>query len=193
MAISLEGKAVVITGCDTGIGRILALGLASKHGVKVFAGCLTESGAEELSQASEQRVITFPLDVTSNSSVAVAVDFVKRHLEGCPLFALINNAGINKGFFIEFTDVEEYKSVLNVNFLGMVRMTKAFLPSLAEARGRIVKHCELCRISHCPRNLGLLCIKVCCCSIQRLSTARAGVTECESHSSRTWFPEDRDD
>lgn len=135
---SLEGKAVIVTGCDTGLGRHIALSLASDHGVKVFAGCLTESGAEKLSEESDRPITTFVMDVTSDASVAIAVDFVQRHLDGRPLFAVINNAGVGKGFLVEFTPLEVYQSVMDVNFLGVVRVTRAFLPLLVEAKGRVV-------------------------------------------------------
>ena len=137
-AHTLAGKAVLVTGCDRGLGRLIALHLASHHGAKVFAGCLTKTGAEELSKDSDKSLIAFAMDVTSDSSVAIAVDFVKRRLEGCPLFAVINNAGIIRGFWVEFSSMEDYESVMNVNFLGVVRVTKAFLPQLVEARGRII-------------------------------------------------------
>ena len=44
--------------------------------------------------------------------------------------ALINNAGISGGHLIEWTSVEEYRRIMDVNFFGHVAMSKAFLPSL---------------------------------------------------------------
>lgn len=136
--LTLEGKAVVVTGCDMGIGRVIALHLAMQQKAKVFAGCLTEAGSEELSVESGRKISTFIMDVTSDRSVSVAVDFVARHLEGRPLFAVINNAGVGRGFLVEATGMDDYCSNINVNFLGLVRVTKAFLPMLVEGKGRIV-------------------------------------------------------
>eukprot|EP00803_Ostreobium_quekettii_P007526 evm.model.scf_596.3 EVM.evm.TU.scf_596.3 scf_596:63374-64339(+) len=136
--VTLEGKAVVVTGCDTGIGRVIALHLAMQRKAKVFAGCLTEEGSEELSVESKGKISTFIVDVTSDRSVSVALDFVARHLEGRPLFAVINNAGVGRGFLVEATGMDDYYSNINVNFLGLVRVTKAFLPMLVVGKGRIV-------------------------------------------------------
>eukprot|EP00803_Ostreobium_quekettii_P007535 evm.model.scf_110EXC.2 EVM.evm.TU.scf_110EXC.2 scf_110EXC:23669-28738(+) len=137
---SLEGAAIVVTGCDSGIGRCIALHLARTHRAHVFAGCLTSSGADALQAETSEghRLSPFLMDVTSDASVAAGLDFVKGRLEGRPLFAVINNAGIAKGMLVEFTSMEEYKAVMDVNLFGMIRVTKAFLPLLVEARGRIV-------------------------------------------------------
>ncbi|CAL1274991.1 unnamed protein product [Larinioides sclopetarius] len=62
-------------------------------------------------------------------------------LNECPpaeLWAVVNNAGIVKGFSVEMSTMDEFKDVFDVNFFGTVRVTKAFLPLLKKSKGRIV-------------------------------------------------------
>ena len=54
------------------------------------------------------------------------------------LWAIVNNAGILKGFDVELTDLEEFREVMEVNAFGPVRVTKAFLSLLRHYKGRVV-------------------------------------------------------
>eukprot|EP01099_Mayorella_cantabrigiensis_P006718 TRINITY_DN5709_c0_g1_i2.p1 TRINITY_DN5709_c0_g1~~TRINITY_DN5709_c0_g1_i2.p1 ORF type:complete len:319 (-),score=60.85 TRINITY_DN5709_c0_g1_i2:40-996(-) len=127
-------SAVLITGCDSGFGFMTARKFAL-CGVKVFAGCLTEDGVnrlkndEELNQA-KCGLFSFQLDVTSQESVEKAFHLVQDQLnfEEVENFSLINNAGISDGFWFEMTTMEQFEKVVQVNCLGVVRVTKAFLP-----------------------------------------------------------------
>ena len=55
------------------------------------------------------------------------------------LYAIVNNAGINKFGKFEWITIEDMQNVMDVNFWGMVRITKAMLPMLKTAKGRIVQ------------------------------------------------------
>lgn len=70
-----ERKHVVITGCDSGFGNLLARQLDRK-GFHVVAACLTEKGAADLSAAPSARLKSLVLDVTDSSSIGRAVQFV---------------------------------------------------------------------------------------------------------------------
>ena len=72
-------KSVFITGCDTGFGNLLAKRL-DRLGMHVFAGCLTENGASKLKSESSPNLKTVILDVTDETSIALAVDSVKQAL-----------------------------------------------------------------------------------------------------------------
>uniref|UniRef100_A0A8U8AXM7 BDH protein n=1 Tax=Geospiza parvula TaxID=87175 RepID=A0A8U8AXM7_GEOPR len=138
--ISAEGKAVLITGCDKGFGHALAKCLHAK-GFTVFAGCLLMvNGARELRNMKSDRMKVLQMDVCSDQEVAQAVDFVKRTLkepeEG--LWGLVNNAGISTFGEVEFASLDNYKKVAEVNLWGTVRVTKAFLPLIRRAKGRVV-------------------------------------------------------
>jgi len=131
-----KNATVVITGCDTGFGRMSCEQLA-KQGCVVFAGCLTENGCKELAALGYANLKPVLLDVTDDASVKNLAQIVEKE---CPegLFALINNAGINQGSFFDWTDFEKMKKVLDVNLVSVFRVTKALLPAIKTAKGRII-------------------------------------------------------
>lgn len=85
-------KPVVITGCDTGFGRELAMGL-HERGWKVYACCMSDEGFQSLSKVdSGKRLVPVMLNVTKDSDIdSLARKVEKEHPEG--LYALVNNAG----------------------------------------------------------------------------------------------------
>jgi NAD(P)-dependent dehydrogenase (short-subunit alcohol dehydrogenase family) len=138
---NLSSKAVFITGCDTGFGHQLALKCARK-GLTVFAGCLTEKGGDELKKSSvgsPGRVEVVSLNVTSQHSVDKAVATVKEKLNGKGLWGLVNNAGIAGNTAMDdFCTVANYQELLDVNTLGVIRVTQALKPLVKKTKGRIV-------------------------------------------------------
>ena len=113
-----------------------------EEGAHVFAGCLTKEGSERLmaEATGKGRVTTLPLDVTNETQIQAAYNVVKTFLEKeqKSLYAVINNAGIFAGFYVEMTKMSEYERVMDINFLGSVRVTKKFLPLMDHPGGRIV-------------------------------------------------------
>jgi short-subunit dehydrogenase len=59
------------------------------------------------------------------------------------LWAVVNNAGVLSSFEIEFGDMSSFVAQMNVNCLGIVRVTKAFLPLLRFSKGRVVNMASL--------------------------------------------------
>ncbi|XP_035696827.1 retinol dehydrogenase 7-like [Branchiostoma floridae] len=137
--VQLTGKTVLITGCDTGFGNLLARRL-DQLGLRVFAGCLTEAGVAELRQSCSERLQPIRMDVTSSDSVQDAFRVVREAVGSKGLHGLVNNAGISGVFggTAEWATLEDYQAVLNVNLLGMIDVTKTFLPLLKKSRGRVV-------------------------------------------------------
>lgn len=137
--VNSEGKAVLITGCDTGFGNELALRLDS-CGFTVFAGCLSPDceGAVELKQRCSSKLHILPLDVTRYDQILAAVKEVETHLDGRDLWALVNNAGVAIFSEIEWCSMAAIEHMFDVNVLGAVRVTKAFLPLLRKCKGRVV-------------------------------------------------------
>ncbi|XP_066275400.1 retinol dehydrogenase 7-like [Branchiostoma lanceolatum] len=135
----LADKTVVITGCDTGFGNLLARRL-DQLGLRVFAGCLTEAGVAELRQSCSERLQPIQMDVTSSDSVQAAFRVVERAVGSKGLWGLVNNAGIlgSAVATAEWVTLSDYKAALNVNLLGMIDVTKTFLPLLKKSRGRVV-------------------------------------------------------
>ncbi|GMR40930.1 hypothetical protein PMAYCL1PPCAC_11125, partial [Pristionchus mayeri] len=145
MSIGAAGRWVLISGCDSGFGRLTALRLI-EQGVNVFAGCFTKEGRSSLEeQASDlrcsSRLHTLRLDITSDESVSEAYALVKKTLEqhNAQLWAIINNAGVFSIFGpADWCSIKQYSDSLNVNCLGAVRMCHQFLPLLKQSKGRIV-------------------------------------------------------
>ncbi|PVD38343.1 hypothetical protein C0Q70_00956 [Pomacea canaliculata] len=133
------GKAVLITGCDHGFGCMLAEAL-DILGYRVFAGCLNAAGdgAKELKQKTSSNLVIVQLDVTSDVQVAEARATVERSLDGCCMWAVINNAGIAAFAETEWCSLDAYQNMMDVNWMGTVRVTKTFLPLVRAARGRII-------------------------------------------------------
>ncbi|GBN83391.1 Corticosteroid 11-beta-dehydrogenase isozyme 2 [Araneus ventricosus] len=79
--IKTENKAVLITGCDSGFGRLLAKKLDSE-GFRVYATCLQPAGlgANELRIESSERLKVVEMDVTEDESVSKAAEFIKGDL-----------------------------------------------------------------------------------------------------------------
>ena len=126
--------AVVITGASTGIGYHTACALA-QHGFRVFGTVRHPDDASQLEMAGATPVI---LDVTDRASVSAAADRVRTDLADTPLVALVNNAGIPCAGPIELVRVEDVRRVFEVNVLGVISVTQAFLPLLRTGHGRIV-------------------------------------------------------
>ena len=121
---------VVVTGASTGIGEATAQHLASL-GFEVRPGVRKNEDADRL---REQGLSPLMIDVTDQDSI----DAARRELGDVPLAGLVNNAGIAVSGPIEFLPVEEVRKQLEVNVIGQVAVTKALLPQLRRAPGRIV-------------------------------------------------------
>jgi NAD(P)-dependent dehydrogenase (short-subunit alcohol dehydrogenase family) len=124
--------AVLVTGASSGIGEATASHLASL-GFRVFAGVRKDEDAERL----RERVTPVKLDVVDEESIATARREVE---EAAPdgLAGLVNNAGVSVSGPVEFIPLEELRRQLEVNVIGQVAVTQAFLPAIRRARGRIV-------------------------------------------------------
>lgn len=133
----MKNRAVVVTGASSGIGRATALRLA-RAGFRVFAGVRKAADGQSLMQQGEGRIEPLVVDVTVESSVDSAADYLTRALRGEGLYALVNNAGIGSSGPLEFQTQEELRQVFDVNVFGAVAMTQALLPLIRLARGRIV-------------------------------------------------------
>lgn len=132
-----EGKAVLITGCDTGFGHRLAKRLSCK-GFMVFAGCLSSKsdGAAELKLRPNISVLQ--LDVTDQKQIDDALVAVKEQLDSRVLWSVVANAGIGTGGLLEWLTTETIAKVFDVNVLGTLRVIKKFLPLLRKSQGRVV-------------------------------------------------------
>lgn len=129
--------AVVVTGASTGIGEACALRL-DRMGFAVFAGVRKEADAEALRARTSDRLTTVLLDVTREQDIERAVGIVAEAVDDAGVAGLVNNAGIAVGGPLEFLPVDALRHQLEVNCIGQVAVTQAFLPLLRRGLGRIV-------------------------------------------------------
>lgn len=133
----MSNKVVVITGASTGIGKVSALDLARK-GYKVYAGVRKQADGEALQSEASGQLIPLILDVTNAEHLASAITLLTEQADGAGLHGLVNNAGVAVGLPIEIIPLDKLRWQLEVNVVGQVACTQAFLPLLRQARGRIV-------------------------------------------------------
>ena len=134
--MNIENKAILITGANRGIGRAL-VDEALRRGVKkVYAG------TRRALEVADKRVTPLSLDVTDARQVQQAVEQVDS------LDVLINNAGI--AIYDDLTNFEVIEKHLAVNFLGLLRVTHAFLPALRRSHGAIVNNLSLVGLAALP-------------------------------------------
>lgn len=131
--MSEPSKAVLITGCSSGIGRATALRLV-RSGWKVYA---TARRPESISELGEAGCETLALDVTDEASMRAAVEHVEQ-VEGA-VGVLINNAGYSQSGAIETVPLEAVRRQFETNVFGLVRLTQLVLPKMrAQHWGKIV-------------------------------------------------------
>ncbi|KAJ1084321.1 hypothetical protein NDU88_004472 [Pleurodeles waltl] len=127
-------------GCDSGLGYALAKHL-DQLGFQVFAGVLNKKGegADELRNACSPRLLLIQLDITSCEEAKKAYIEVKSSLKDSGLWGIIHNAGV-LGYVGdgELLPLGVYKTCMDVNFFGAVRISKTFFPLLRKAKGRLI-------------------------------------------------------
>lgn len=129
--------AMVITGASTGIGEACALEL-DRRGFRVFAGVRAEAAAEKLRAKASARLTPVLLDITQSDSIAAAAATVAAAVGEAGIAGLVNNAGIAVAGPLEVLPIEALRLQFEVNVIGQVAVTQAFLPLLRQARGRVV-------------------------------------------------------
>jgi NAD(P)-dependent dehydrogenase (short-subunit alcohol dehydrogenase family) len=132
--VAAMAGAVVVTGASTGIGEASARHLSSL-GFDVFAGVRKDEDAE---RAASNGLKAVKLDVTDPASVESARAEVEAALDGGRLAGLVNNAGVAISGPIEFISPDELTRQLDINVVGQVRVTQAFMKLLRRHRGRVV-------------------------------------------------------
>ncbi len=128
---------VVVTGASTGIGRATAL-LLDERGDRVFASVRSDADEQSLRVQASERLTPIRLDVTDASSIEAAAAGVEAALDGAGLDGLVNNAGSVIAGPLEFLPIDEFRRQIEINLVGQVAVSQAFLPALRRGRGRLV-------------------------------------------------------
>jgi NAD(P)-dependent dehydrogenase (short-subunit alcohol dehydrogenase family) len=133
----VDKGSIVITGASTGMGEYCALGL-DKLGYRIFAGVRKPADGERLQKEAAGNLTPLLIDVVNEDQVKEAAATVEQALGGQPLSALWNNAGISVNAPLEFLPLDDLRRQLDVNVIGQVAVTQAFLPMLRASHGRIL-------------------------------------------------------
>jgi NAD(P)-dependent dehydrogenase (short-subunit alcohol dehydrogenase family) len=130
-------KSALVTGASTGIGRATALWLDSRNW-RVYAGVRREEDATSLAEGASDRLQPLILDVTSAEQIEAASRRVAEDTGGAGLDGLVNNAGIAVPGPLETLPIEDFRRQVEVSLTAQVAVTKAMLPSIRSAQGRVV-------------------------------------------------------
>jgi short-subunit dehydrogenase len=136
--MELKGRTAIVTGAASGIGRAIAHSLA-RRGCHLALADVNEAGLEETARgaANGVRITRHVLDVGDAQAIAAFPDIVRAEHRGIDL--LVNNAGVALGGTFEQVSAADFEWLIAINFFGVVRMTRAFLPLLrASDDARIV-------------------------------------------------------
>ena len=136
--MQLRGRTAIITGAASGIGRAVAQCLA-RRGCHLALADVNEAGLEETARscATGTRITYHRLDVSEREAIAAFPDVVRSAHPRIDL--LVNNAGVAVGGTFEQVAEADFDWLIAINFFGVVRMTRAFLPLLkASDDARIV-------------------------------------------------------
>ena len=135
----LKGRTAVVTGAASGIGRAIAVSLA-RRGCNLALADIDEAGlvgTAAMVQQHGMRVSRHLLDVSDRSAVAQFPEIVASEHGGVDV--LVNNAGVAVGGTFEQVSDEDFDWLFEINFWGVVRMTRAVMPLLrASGEARVV-------------------------------------------------------
>jgi NAD(P)-dependent dehydrogenase (short-subunit alcohol dehydrogenase family) len=134
--MTMEGKAVLVTGANRGIGQALVTEALRRGAARVYAG------TRQPLAHPDPRVTPLMLDITRQEQIRAAA------AQAGDLDVLINNAGVFA--FDDLTDPAALDRHLAVNLSGTYAVIRAFLPSLTAARGAIVNNVSLAAIAPIP-------------------------------------------
>ena len=127
-------RTVLITGVSTGIGKSIAIKLLENN-FYVIGSVRKAEDASELESMYPDKFKSIVFDVTNKdeiyNSVSIVKDFLKQ--KKSYLCSVINNAGIAIGGPIRYIDIDIFKKQFDVNFFGLINVTKAFLDLLIES------------------------------------------------------------
>lgn len=150
----LKGKTAIVTGASSGIGKALALELASRNVSIVLASRNLEKLREIESEITSKggKAIAIQTDVTKEDSCRALID--KTINEFGSIDILINNAGISMRANFSNVELSVLKRLMDTNFWGSVYCTKYALPHIFKSKGSIVGISSVCGVTPLPGRTG---------------------------------------
>ena len=130
-------KNIIITGASSGIGKATALHFAANNWNVIATMICLEAGKD---LQNIPNIHCYLLDVTSTESIQTAKEKITQDFK--TIDALLNNAGIGYRSFVELSEDANIKSILEVNWLGVVKVSRAFIPIF-----RMQNHGQIINIS----------------------------------------------
>lgn len=125
---------VVVTGTSSGIGNAIANELAER-GFNVFAGVRRQQSMDAWNRVNHPKIVPVRLDVTSPRDIEAVVQQVakarKQH-KGLKLAGIVGNAGLGFRMPVEHMSMDDVRRLVDVNLLGNVALTQAFMPLIRE-------------------------------------------------------------
>jgi len=134
--MNIAQKTILITGANRGIGRALVTEALQRGAKRVYAG------TRGVLSIADERVTPLLLDVTDAEQIEKAARQVGT------LDLLVNNSGIAP--YDDLSDPAVIEQTLAVNFFGMYKVSRAFLPMLRRSRGAIVNNLSLMALAPLP-------------------------------------------
>lgn len=131
---NLEKKWIVVTGCDSGIGKGVMEKLIADDAY-VVACTYTEAGADNAMAAGAKHALRF--DLADEEATRKAAQDILTVTDG-NIWGLVHNAGMVQPGFLEYLTIDVYRKILELNFFAIVRLTQPLVQALKAARGRLV-------------------------------------------------------
>ncbi len=136
MAGPLDGRVAVVTGASSGIGEATVRAL-SEAGASVALGARRADRLQKVADSLEGRSLVHEVDVSDEEQARAFVQAAHDELGGVHI--LVNNAGVMLLGPVADADLDEWRTMIDVNLLGLLYCTHAALPLLGESgRGDIV-------------------------------------------------------
>jgi len=126
-------RSVVVTGVSTGIGWGI-MKVLIQNGFRVFGSVRKSQDAERLTKEFGEAFVPLLFDITNEEGVRNAAQKVREQLNGKTLFGLVNNAGVAVPAPLMHQPIEDFRKQMEINLIGQLIVTQAFLPLLGTDR-----------------------------------------------------------